>query len=164
VDDSRIIVLVGSVLADLSVAANALNEKHILVTVPSGKELFKFLEGTIPDLVLLDMKMFETNGYDVIRKLKDSNQTAGIPVIFITAATDPESEEKALSLGAVDYITRPFSPQLLLKRIESQLLIEEQKRELEKYSASLGAAVGANTWTVVEFQNAILKTVANLIG
>lgn len=70
------------------------------------------------------------NGYEAIRRLKSDPATADIPVIFLTGKSDSGSELDGLSLGAVDYITKPFVPPLLLKRIEVHLLIENQKKAL----------------------------------
>jgi putative two-component system response regulator len=84
-------------------------------------------------------------------------------VIFLTAKNDSGSELEGLSLGAVDYITKPFSPPLLLKRIELHLLIEAQKTELEVYNEHLQDLVDQKTRTVVELQNAVLQTVAEMV-
>jgi putative two-component system response regulator len=103
------------------------------------------------------------DGYEIIRILKSDSNTAGIPVIFLSALIDPESEIKGLNLGAVDYIIKPFSRELLLKRIELHLLVETQKNELKKYTSDLEGIVLEKTRTVYELQNAILKTVAELV-
>jgi putative two-component system response regulator len=103
------------------------------------------------------------NGYEAIALIKDKTETKDIPVIFLTASSDSESELRGLSLGAVDYIIKPFSLPLLRKRIELHLLIEEQKKELIVYNNDLQGLVDAKTKTVVELQNAILKTMAELV-
>ena len=95
--------------------------------------------------------------------MKNSTKTAYVPVIFFTAHADPEYEIKGLDLGAVDYITKPFSRELLIKRIELHLLLERQRRELISYSRSLESEVDKKTKSIFELQNAILKTVANLV-
>jgi putative two-component system response regulator len=102
-------------------------------------------------------------GYEVIKKLKASEPTANIPVIFLTVRIDPESEVKGLDLGGVDYITKPFSRDLLLKRIGMHLLVEKQKRQLLDYSVNLEKEVERKTRTVFELQHVILKTVAELV-
>jgi putative two-component system response regulator len=104
------------------------------------------------------------NGYEVIKRLKASEPAiASIPVIFLTAKNDSSSELEGLSLGAVDYITKPFSPPLLLKRMELHLLIESQKAALTEYNTNLQEMVRKETKTVVDLQNSILKTVANMV-
>jgi len=150
-------------LTCLTVAKNNLVDRYDIFTIPSGSKLFNILKKVTPDLILLDIEMPEMSGYDVIKVLKNNENTADIPVIFLTAKIDPESEVKGLSLGAVDYITKPFSKELLLKRMELHLLLEAQKKELIKYSHNLEEMVSKKTKTVFELQNAILKTVAELV-
>jgi putative two-component system response regulator len=150
-------------ITNLVSAKNALADDYDIFTVPSGKKLFQLMEKLTPDLILLDIEMPEMNGYEIIDILKSDKKTAEIPVIFLTANIDPESEVKGLSLGAIDYITKPFSRELLLKRIEVHLLVEAQRRELKDYSENLEKMVSRKTQTVFDMQNAILKTVAELV-
>ncbi|MDR2535872.1 MAG: response regulator [Treponema sp.] len=157
------ILLVDDNITNLTVGKNALIEKYDVFTIPSGEKLFKMLEKVIPDMILLDVEMPEMNGYDVIKGLKKQDKTANIPVIFLTAKNDDGSELQGLSLGAIDYITKPFSPPLLLKRIEVHLLVESQKRELKEYNTNLQNMVKEKTKEVVSLQNAILRTVAELV-
>jgi class 3 adenylate cyclase len=93
--------------------------------------MFGLLEKNRPDLILLDIEMPEVNGYEAIKILKGNPKTQDIPVIFLTGKTETNDELEGLTLGAIDYITKPFMPPLLLKRIEVHLLVESQKRTLE---------------------------------
>ena len=158
-----LIVMVDDDITNLTVAKNNLTDKYDFITEPSGKKLFLLLEKLTPDLILLDIEMPEMDGYEVIKILKSTGKTAHIPVIFLTAKIDPENEVKGLNLGAVDYITKPFSRELLIKRIELHLLFEAQKKELMNYSLNLESEVNKKTKTVFELQNAILKTVSELV-
>ena len=83
-----------------------------------------------PDIVLLDVMMPEMDGYEVLRRLRDNPETRDIPVIFITALNSTEDEEKGLALGAVDYITKPFSPPIVLARVRTQLELKEARDRL----------------------------------
>lgn len=157
------IILVDDNVTNLTVGINSLNDIYDVFTAPSGAKLFSILEKVLPDLILLDIEMPEMDGYEVIQILKSDNKTASIPVIFLTSKIDPVSEVKGLDLGAVDYITKPFSPQLLLKRVGLHLLIERQKKELLSYSRGLEKEVGIKTKAVIELQSAILMTVAELV-
>jgi putative two-component system response regulator len=157
------IILVDDDPTNLAVGSDALDEHYDVLTLNSGARLLNILEKKIPDLILLDVEMPEMNGYEVIKQIKDRAETADIPVIFLTAKTDTESEIMGLSLGAVDYITKPFSPPLLLKRIEMHLLLESQKKELINFNNNLQDMVKAKTASVFELQNAILKTMAELV-
>lgn len=157
------ILLVDDNITNLTIGRNVLGEKYDVFTIPSGEKLFKMLERVMPDLILLDIEMPEMNGYEVIKKLKADDRLKTVPVIFLTAKNDDGSELEGLSLGAIDYISKPFSPLLLLKRIEVHLLVESQKRELEEYNNNLQEMVRQKTAAVVSLQNAVLQTVAELV-
>lgn len=157
------IMLVDDNITNLTIGKNALIEKYDVFTMPSAEKLFKILTKIIPDLILLDVEMPEMNGYEAIRKLKQDEKTADIPVVFLTAKNDEGSELKGFSLGAIDYIKKPFSAPLLLKRIESHLLMEEQKVELKHYNENLQDMVDEKTKTIFELQNTVLATVAELV-
>jgi putative two-component system response regulator len=157
------IVMVDDDITNLTMARDALSDDYDIFTAPSGEKMFQLLGKSKPDLILLDIEMPEMNGYEVIEILKSDESTVDIPVIFLTANIDPRNEVKGLSLGAIDYITKPFSRELLLKRIEVHLLVEKQRNELKNYGQNLANMVDKKTQTVFDLQNAILKTVAELV-
>jgi putative two-component system response regulator len=157
------VVLVDDNITNLTVGKNILINDYDIFTVPSGEKLFILLERITPDLILLDIEMPEMNGYEVIKRLTAAKSTADIPFIFLTAKHDSSSELEGLSLGAMDYISKPFSPPLLLKRIALHLLVESQKKKLQDYNDNLQQMVEEKTKTIVNLQNAVLKTVANLV-
>jgi putative two-component system response regulator len=157
------VVLVDDDYANLINGKNTLKKQYEVFTVPSGEKLFELLEQIVPDIILLDIEMPAMNGYDVFRELKKTPDTAKIPVVFLTARRDAGSELEGLSLGAVDYMAKPFSPPLLLKRIENHLASETQKRQLREYGENLVQMVKEQTQTIVELQNAILSVLANVV-
>jgi len=159
----RTIFMVDDDITILTIGKNVLAEFYNVFTMNSGTRMMKMLEEIIPDLILLDVEMPGDNGYDLIKALKESKRTQDIPVIFLTAKSDSESELKGLSLGAMDYITKPFSPPLLLKRLEVHLLVEYQKRELIDYNNNLQQLVDIKTEAVKQLQNAVIKTMAELV-
>jgi class 3 adenylate cyclase/ActR/RegA family two-component response regulator len=126
-----LIILVDDNPANLIAGKNVLSGLYSVATAPSAKKMFALLENNSPALILLDIDMPEMNGYEAIKILKAQPETKNIPVIFLTAKTDTENELEGLDLGAIDYITKPFMPPLLLKRIEVHLLVEAQKKTLE---------------------------------
>lgn len=85
-----------------------------------------------PDLILLDVMMPDMSGYQVIQTLKHDDETRQIPVIFISALDSPADEERGLDLGAVDYITKPFHPSIVRKRVLNHLHSVHQRHLLEK--------------------------------
>jgi putative two-component system response regulator len=155
---------------NLRAGKNVLAEYYSVATAPSAEKMFTLLKSNTPALILLDIDMPEMNGYEAIKILKAKEETKDIPVIFLTAKTDTENELTGLDLGAIDYITKPFMPPLLLKRIEVHLLVETQKKtlesqqkELKNFNDNLQKMVDEKTKTVLELQDAILKTVADLV-
>jgi len=162
-NERETIIIVDDVVTNLTVGMNSLDTVYDVFTAPSGPKLFAILDKVTPDLILLDIEMPEMDGYEVIQILKASSKTSNIPVIFLTSKIDPANEVKGLDLGAVDYITKPFSRELLLKRVDLHLLLERQKKELLSYSRGLESEVSKKAKAVVELQNAILMTVAELV-
>jgi len=164
------IFLVDDDITNLKVGKNALSALYRVFALNSGESMLEMLEDIHPDLILLDVNMPGMDGHEAIKRIKANDKFADIPIIFLTALSDEEMELKGLSLGAVDYITKPFSPPLLLKRIEVHLTIEAQKRELllahDKLSAfnnNLKQMVEEKTETVVTLKNAVISTMAELV-
>jgi putative two-component system response regulator len=103
-----------------------------LLVAKNGKSALAIAQKAIPSLILLDIMMPEMDGYEVCRQLKADANTRQIPVIFITALTDAEDEAKGLALGALDYITKPFSPALVRARVRNHLKLKRYQDHLEK--------------------------------
>jgi len=156
INERKTIFIVDDDMTNLTVGAGAISDAYNTFTFNSGGLLLKRLEKQVPDLILLDVEMPGMNGYEVIRKIKKKAETKNIPVIFLTGKNDAESELKGLSMGAIDYIIKPFSPPLLIKRIELHL-------ELTHLNNNLLEMVEAKTKTVVELQNAFFNTMTKLV-
>ncbi|MFP3155169.1 response regulator [Lachnospiraceae bacterium ZAX-1] len=164
------IIIVDDNIANLRIGKTALADTYDVFTVLSAAKLFDLLERNQPDMILLDVDMPEMDGYKTIRILKSKPETRDIPVIFLTAKSDPDNELEGLSLGAIDYIAKPFLPPLLRKRVEVHLTVEVQKRtleaqalELQYFNKNLQRLVEEKTGKVFELQKTILKTVADLV-
>jgi len=170
-DDTRNkIILVDDNIANLNIGRNLLKTFFEVYPAPSGEKLFEILKAVQADLILLDIEMPEMDGYEVIKILKADPLYKEIPVIFLTSKSDESSEMEGFDLGAVDYISKPFSGPLLLKRIENQLLIAKQKNELlanqaelQDYAENLEQKVHEKTQEVFDLQNAVLATVSDLV-
>ena len=166
----KTVVLVDDDAASLTAGKATLEKIYNVLTVNSSRGLLKILKTKTPDLILLDIGMPVMDGFEVIKILKDKESTKEIPVIFLTGFIDEEKELLGLSLGAVDYITKPFSPPRLLKRIETHLLADSQKRELRsrelaliEFNADLQLLAIQKTEAIVELQEAIISVFAELI-
>jgi putative two-component system response regulator len=168
--EKAMIIMVDDNPANLRIGKNILSEKYTVATAPSAEKMFSLLEFNKPSLILLDIEMPGMDGYETIKKLKADPKTSEIPVIFLTARTEADSELAGLSLGAIDYITKPIQPTLLLKRIEVHLLVEAQRiileqqaAELKYFNDNLQKLVDEKTRNIMEMQNALLKTMAELV-
>jgi len=147
----------------LNSGKSALQNIYTVVTIPSADKLLLAVKKTLPDLILLDVEMPGMSGYDVIKELKADPLTAEIPVIFLTGKVEPEDEFMGLSLGAVDYITKPFAPPLLQKRVELHLLLQQQKNALREFNENLKKMVDERTNEIVRLQNAVIVWTAEMV-
>jgi len=130
------IFLVDDNIVNLNAGKTVLQRQYTVITMPSGEKLFFSLQKMKPHLILLDIDMPRMSGYDALRALKLNPETADIPVIFLTGKNEPEDALLGLSLGAVDYVTKPFSPSTLLKRVESHLPPQAQKNEPHEFNGN----------------------------
>jgi len=157
------VFLIDDNIVNLNTGKNALQHKYTTIAIPSGDKLFLSLEKVKPDLMLLDIDMPGMNGYEVIKEIKTNPETDDIPVIFLTGKTDVADELLGLSLGAVDYITKPFSQPLLLKRVELHLQLQSQKNELREFNNNLLEMVDERVRDISDLQNAIIIWAAEVI-
>src|SRR5215218_5268737 len=135
---SRILV-VDDTADNLFLMSALLEDTYELVTASSGPEALEIARSAQPpELILLDIMMPEMDGYEVMRRLRQNVATAGIPVIFLTALTSIEEEQFGLDLGAVDYITKPISPPVVLARVNTHLERGANARRLQALSEKLG--------------------------
>ena len=110
---------------NLTKAKQALTGHYRVLTMPSAERMFALLEKITPNLILLDIEMPGMDGFTALKKLMEEEKTAKIPVMFLTASTDEEVEARGFELGAVDFVSKPFSTSVLLNRIATHLHIDE---------------------------------------
>jgi putative two-component system response regulator len=157
------IFLVDDTLANLTVGKNMLQDYYEVYPIPSGAKLFEVLKRVTPSLILLDIMMPQMDGYEVIKILKSTPEWREIPVIFLTSKSDEDSELTGLSLGAIDYVAKPFSAPLLYQRIKNHLLLASQKKELQRYNYDLEGLVEEKTAQVLDLQNTVISTLADML-
>jgi len=162
-NERKTIIIVDDNTTNLVTAKEILKNDYKVYPVPSAEILFDLLENIIPDLILLDVEMPKINGYEALRTIKSTPELSQIPVIFLTGQTDEASELKGLSLGAIDYVLRPFSAPLLRKRIHNQLLAESQRKKLQTLNNSLSKMVTKKTNEMMEMQEALLNIVTDMV-
>ena len=164
------IIMVDDVQTNLTTGRTMLNTFYQVIPVPSAAKMFEALEKVTPDLILLDIEMPEMNGYEAIKKLKSDERYAAIPVIFLTAKDDADSEVEGFDLGAADYVRKPFSAPMLLKRIEKELLLARREKDLLKTQAELTHhldnmedLVHEKAELIIRLQNAVFDTVVDMV-
>jgi putative two-component system response regulator len=130
--DKATILVVDDTPDNIDVLSGILRDSYKVRAALSGERALQLLEADAkPDMILLDVMMPDMDGYEVCRRLKANPLTSSIPIIFVTAKTEVEDEQKGLDLGGVDYITKPVRPPIVLARVKAQLALYDQSRALE---------------------------------
>lgn len=160
----------------LEQAEQILSDRYRVGLAASGEQAIRYLQsGQGADLILLDILMPGRDGYQILSAIRQISGYAEIPVIFLTSVTGPEAEVRGLNTGAVDYITKPFHPKVLLTRVEARLRtgsrLDEEKlaklafplTESEYRVAKLLARTRSNDEIALEM-NYALDTVKKLVS
>lgn len=157
------ILIVDDTPDNISLLCSLLGDRYRNKVATNGPKALKIAEATPhPDLILLDIMMPEMDGYKVCEALKANPKTRSIPVIFLTAKTQEADETKGFELGAVDYITKPISPPILLARVQTHLALQEARSRLSRQNEVLEEQVMERTRRLDNLQNAILVALASL--
>jgi len=130
--DKAHILIVDDERTNINALGNILIKEYEVSVALSGEQAIEFLEQTanLPDMILLDIIMPELDGYQVCKKIKNSDGLKNIPIIFISALTEASEKVAGFSAGAVDFICKPFSDMEVLARIKTHLSIKEQHSKL----------------------------------
>lgn len=148
------ILVIDDTKTNIEVLEGILSNDYDIFVALNGKKALVLAEKVKPDLILLDVMMPEMDGYETLRQMHAQNLVENTPVLFLTAKADAKSEQMGLDLGAVDYITKPFNPDLVRLRIKNQLefkhqrdhlheLVEEKTQDLRKTLKVLLTSLGA---------------------
>ena len=133
-----IILVVDDTFDNIDLLSNILNPHFKVKAATNGEKALKIaLTEPQPDIILLDIMMPDMSGYEVCEILKQDPATQAIPVIFITAKTAAEDEQRGFELGAVDYITKPFNPVIVEARVRSQLSVYAASKKLHQENIQL---------------------------
>ncbi len=128
----RKILIVDDVPTNITVLTEILMSDYKMLCATNGKDALKLAASSVPDLILLDIMMPDMDGYEVCRQLKSDDRTKNIPVIFLTAKNEEEDEVKGLELGAVDYISKPFSSVILKHKARIHMELKLHRDNLEE--------------------------------
>jgi CheY-like chemotaxis protein len=145
-NETATILVVDDTADNLALMSNLLMDHYTVRVASSGEKALSIAASdSPPDLILLDIMMPGMDGYEVCQRLKCDIRTVNIPVIFLTAKAEMEDEKKGLELGAVDYITKPISPPIVLARVKSQLALKDMAEFLRDKNDILEREVNKRT-------------------
>lgn len=157
------ILVVDDTPDNLSLMSNLLKDHYRVKVANNGEKALKIAHGeSPPDLILLDIMMPGMDGYAVCQALKSGRVTRDIPVIFLTAMASAEDETRGLELGAVDYITKPISPPIVLARVQTHLNLKMAADFLKDKNIFLEHEVAKRTQEVMAIQDVTILTMASL--
>jgi len=148
-NDLKLILIVDDSTLYLKSAQVALEDMYNVITLTSAIEMFETLQMVKPDLIVLDIIMPDMDGITALKKLKSDIRYANIPVVFLTGKKDDETEAYGFEIGAVDFITKPFSKAVLTNRIKTHLDIEDVIRE--------------RTETLLRLQGGLVSVLASMV-
>ena len=148
---------------NLTLLHGLLKDNYRVKVANGGQAALRILEGpALPDLILLDVMMPEMDGYEICRRLKANPRTSDIPVVFLTAKSDTDAERFGLDLGAVDYISKPISPPIVLARVRNHLRLKDAADFLKDKNAYLETEVQRRTRSLRAIQDATIMALASL--
>ena len=161
--ERQTILVVDDTPDNIALLSTLLKDRYKVRAANNGERALAIAAGQPrPDLILLDIMMPGMDGYEVCERLKIDPHTADIPVIFLTAKVQVEDEEFGLRLGAVDYITKPISPPIVLARVETHLTLKRARQFLQDRNAYLEAEVWRRSREVMAIQEVTIMAMASL--
>jgi len=159
----KTVLIVDDTPQNLSILGELLQPLYRVRAANSGERALAIARSDLqPDIILLDVMMPGMDGYEVIRQLKQDEVTRDIPVIFVTALTESSEEQRGLALGAVDYITKPFNPEIVLARVNSQLELKQARDILSDQNAWLEKEIAKRMRENVMVQDLTIRALAAL--
>jgi putative two-component system response regulator len=163
-DDARhTILIVDDTPQNLTILGELLQPLYHVRVANSGERALRILDNkALPDLILLDVMMPGMDGHEVMRRLHADTSKQNIPVIFITAMEGTENEEYGLSLGAVDYITKPINPAIVMARVRTQLELKDSRDRLAHQNEWLESEVARRMRDNLLIQDLSIRALANL--
>lgn len=158
----KTIMIVDDTEMNIDILVESLQDDYELIVAINGLEAMELIEEQRPDLILLDIMMPEMDGYEVLKRLKENKELNHIPVILLSAITDSDYKTKGLSLGAVDYVTKPFEIVEVKARVKTQLRLEEARLVLESQNSILEEKVKERTKIIERTNSATIYCLAAL--
>ena len=161
--DVPLILVVDDNGLNLRVAEKMLEKQFKVASVSSGMEVLEFVKNTIPDLILLDIHMPEMDGFEVLERLQGDPEYKDIPVVFLTANEEREVEVKGFELGAQDFIKKPFSADIMIRRVDRILELQRLQKNLQREVAKQTRRAEERRKKVERLSMQIMQTLAGAI-
>lgn len=159
----NIILVVDDDKTNLTLAQKILSPEYRIAACNSGVAALKYLEKNQPDLILLDINMPEMDGFEVLKQLRKKVSSSTVPVIFLTADSQTDTEVKCLQMGAMDYVRKPFVPDILLSRVEKTIELDQYRHNLETMVTEQASRLMESTRRISRIQDSVIVGMANLI-
>lgn len=159
----QVILVVDDDTSNLALAQKILGKEYRIAAANSGMVALRYLENNCPDLILMDINMPEMDGFQVIEKVREMERFSHIPVIFLTADNDPETETRCFASGAVDFVAKPFIPDVLMSRVRKTLELEKYRSNLEHMVEEQTRIITARTRRISQIQEQVIMGMATLI-
>ena len=161
--DKTTVLVVDDTPDNLTLINNLLRDRYRVKLANGGERALRICAtDSKPDLILLDIMMPEIDGYEVCRRLKANPATMDIPVIFLTAKVQVEDEQLGFDVGAVDYITKPVSPPILLARVKTHLALAQARTFLRDQNCHLQHLVNERTRELEQLQDVVILAMSSL--
>lgn len=161
--EKNIILVVDDDKTNLTLAQNILLSRYRIAASNSGKAALKYLETHRPALILLDINMPDMDGFEVMEQIRQREETKTIPVIFLTADNLAETEIKCFQMGAMDYVTKPFVPDILISRVDKTIELDRYRHNLEKMVKEQAEKITEDARRISAIQDSVIVGMANLI-
>lgn len=159
----NVILVVDDDKTNLALAQKILGAQYRIAASTSGQAALKYLETHRPDLILLDINMPEMNGFEVMECLRSDLHTETIPVIFLTADNLVETEIKCFQMGAMDFVAKPFVPDILLSRVSKTIELDQYRHNLETMVNDQAEKITEDANRLGRIQESVIIGMANLI-
>ena len=160
---SEVVLVVDDDTANLMLAKKILGGDYRIAAANSGEAAIRYLENNRPDLILADINMPDMDGFEMVAKIKQNPQWRSIPVIFLTADKSEETEIRCFEAGAVDFVGKPFLPDILTSRVNRTLELERYRNDLEKMVEEQAQQLTGALRRISDIQEHVIMGMANLI-
>lgn len=159
----NVILVVDDDKTNLTLAKTILQPDYRVAAANSGKAAFRYLEKHRPALILLDINMPVMDGFEVMEQLSKQDGTKSIPVIFLTADNLSETEIKCFQMGAMDFVAKPFVPDILRSRVDKTIELDQYRHNLEDMVKAQADKITEAARRISRIQDSVIVGMANLI-